>query len=138
MNGSDPREMLHAVQQWPADKPFGQQLLPVPSGMSASMQSNSCRPTGKPTGDSPPPPMPSGGHQHGYPHSAPHRPPQAACDSGMVDLPASGGGGGSCGGARPAPEAAVDALPSCSICPHRMTDILLYSWSNVWSLHNLR
>ncbi len=128
----DQREMLHVQSQWMPDRQFGQQLLPIPSGINGvpSMQSSSARPTGKPAGDSPPPGIATGGDPHGYMHSAPHRPPPSACDAGAADSTSGGGG------ARV--EAAVDALPSCSICPHRMNDILLYSWSNVWSLHNLR
>jgi hypothetical protein len=136
MQCSDPREM-HVHSQWITDKQFSQHLLPIPSGINgvAAMQSSSGRPTGKPMGDSSPPPGISiCGDQHGYTHSASHRPLQPACDAGAGD-PTVGGGGG---GARAAPEVAADALPSCSICPHRMNDILLYSWSNIWSLHNLR
>ena len=138
MHGIDPREMPHSQSQWITDKQFGQHLLPISSGINGvqSMQAGSGRPTAKPTGDSPPPGIgiAVGADPHGYTHSAPHRPPPHACDAGNVDLLSTSGGGG----ARAAPEAAADALPSCSICPHRMNDILLYSWSNIWSLHNLR
>ena len=155
--GSNPEMMLgretiggqSGHPSWTGDKGFGHPLLPISfgAGGSSSMQPSSVRvpcmtkPDG--AGNS------SGGsagpnaHQNAFIHTATQRStsmpgdgasPEHQQGDGGPGAPSAGPGGAS----RPVAEFAADAIPTCNICPHRMQDVLIYNWSNIWSLHNLR
>jgi hypothetical protein len=115
---------------WTIDKNFVQHMIPTTSGISGSANMGRSGParlvksgdlTALSTGQS------SGDHEGSFSHGVQHRPPHASGVPGMDNDSQVDG--------VPYP---TDALPTCRISPHRLEDLLIYNWSNVWSLHNLR
>jgi hypothetical protein len=144
-----------ALGGWTTDRGFGHQLMAMPFGPGGSslIQSGTNRSPNTAKSDSALAGYSSGvgasSNSNPYHHTAPQRPPNMGGDSTSPDPQADGSEGrgfgsataaqaGSSGAARAAIEFAADAVPTCNICPHRMQDVLIYNWSNVWSLYNLR
>ena len=155
MTGRDLMTTSAGQPPWPAEKSYGQSVVPMSMVMSGSSSAHgSARPgiqTFAKGSASDAPAASLGAFQSSFASSAPQRPAILPGEAGPSECPpaeaaegrpAFGGGASSTGGAGGAPRAAADfaadSIPTCSVCPHRMQDVLIYNWSIIWSLHNLR